>query len=81
MDFSNGIILQFGLNSSLTGVNLPITYTATYKIVAMPHNIYTNAATISINLDHTKALSSFVCQIRLNGSGVEGPYEWITVGY
>ena len=47
----------------------------------MPHNIYTNAATISINLHHTKTLSYFECQIRLNGSGVEGPYEWITVVY
>lgn len=78
---NNGITIQFGLNnSSFTDVNLPITYTATYKIIAIPHNIYENAATISINL-YTKTLSYFRCQVRLNGHGTDAPYDWISIGY
>lgn len=78
---NNGITIQFGLNtSSYTEVNLPITYTATYKIVAIPHNIYENAATISINF-YSKTLSYFRCQVRLNGLGTDAPYDWIGIGF
>lgn len=79
-ELNNSITIQFGIIYSFSSVTLPITYKTYYKIVGLPHNIYENAATISINL-YTKNLSNFTCQVRLNGGGTNAPYDWITIGY
>lgn len=67
--FNNGLILQFGTVSSVSKIDLPISFTATNYEIFLTHQVWDSNGTTYTGQQRNKTINSFDVHTTANNAG------------